>query len=307
MDIPTAHARLPPKKDLWVDDGWNYGRKPRRGPTGREKVPRLSESRRFPNSLVDSALLMMCRMVRLNNGKRLDPPRSLMVIVLFTKSVGGGCIDTSSCLTFSAACTKLLSSGQDCLGTPRRHAIFSSAVSLVVSPQQCCSQETTKNSKRPHVPDCCLIGTRWAPKAKCCQEYSKCCRELKTCPGKTIQEPCRSTTPSTSRYRQTDGSQKIQDGRCCEEQNAHAHLIYMQAAEQGSPSRSKDSLVKSPVTKFQPCHPSVFLPTRMVEAQPTQRATNSTISPMEQECHVGSLGELAEGAARTVPRMASPK
>jgi hypothetical protein len=52
----------------------------------REQIPRLSESRRFPNLLADSAFLM-CRVVFWND-KRLDPRRSLMVIVHPTESAG---------------------------------------------------------------------------------------------------------------------------------------------------------------------------------------------------------------------------
>ena len=52
----------------------------------RELIPRLSESRRFPSLLADSAFLM-CRVVFWND-KRLDPRMSLTVIVLPTGSLG---------------------------------------------------------------------------------------------------------------------------------------------------------------------------------------------------------------------------
>ena len=100
----------------------------------REQIPRLSESRRFPNLLADSAFLM-CRVVFWND-KRLDPRRSLMVIVHPTESAGACLLryilksrGRVVLLCFASSRPHAASSsGQNCLGTPRRHAIFFSHV-----------------------------------------------------------------------------------------------------------------------------------------------------------------------------------
>ena len=67
-----------------------------------EQMPRLSESRRFPNLLADSAFLM-CRMVFWND-KRLDHRRSLVVIVLLTGSLGACIPDISSSFVDGGLC-----------------------------------------------------------------------------------------------------------------------------------------------------------------------------------------------------------
>jgi hypothetical protein len=77
MGHPTAHARLPRRRACGSTTRGTASGNPDVVKSQRKKLPRLSESRRWPNLLADSAFLM-CRMV-LWKDRRLDPRRSLIV------------------------------------------------------------------------------------------------------------------------------------------------------------------------------------------------------------------------------------